>query len=395
MPKITKRFLDSLRPPERGERRYFDERLPGFGVRVRETGAIAFVYQYRVKGRRKSQTRTIGRYPKLTVEMARTEAKRLAGELVSGTDPAEELRTRQAHSQRFETLADLYFENYLKRTRTDKAVATTLELLDPLKEQFGVRPWRELTSADVERFHRSRTATPRQANKLVDRLSSVLNYGQKLNRVPTWANPCLDVDRFPERKRERYFSEDELQRIAKAISQLEDEGGIPQFAGPAIRFLALTGLRLREALTLRWEDVDFDRGSINLRSTKTGPRGQVPLPSAAIDLLSDLDRFSENPYCFPGGLRGQELKNLQRPFKAACELAGVPDARLHDLRHSAASLGISSGLSLPMIGGVLGHRSPSTTNRYAHLADDLQRQAANLIGDAVAAALGSKPKDQE
>ena len=312
----------------------------------------------------------------------------MAGELVSGTDPAEELRTRQANSQSFESLADLYFENYLKRTRTDKAVATTLELLDPLKEQFGERPWRELTSADVERFHRNRSATPRQANKLVDRLSSVLNYGQKLNRVPTWANPCLDVDRFPERKRERYFSEDELQRIAKAISQLEDEGSIPQFAGPAILFLTLTTLRLREALTLRWEDVNFEKGSIYLRSTKTGPRSRKAIPEVAMKLLASLTRFPENPYCFPGGLRGQELRNLQRPFRKVCALARVSDARLHDLRHSGASLGIAEGLSLPMVGKVLGHRSPATTNRYAHLADDPERQAAEQIGQAAARALG-------
>ncbi|MCK9378252.1 MAG: site-specific integrase, partial [Syntrophobacterales bacterium] len=192
-----------------------------------------------------------------------------------------------------------------------------------------------------------------------------------------------------ENKRERYLSVEELARVGAVLTQAEAEGKESPVPVAAIRLLMLTGARLGEALGLRWEWVDLERGCIFLPDSKTG-RKMIPLGAFALSLLQRLPRAAGNHHVFPGLKLGDHLHDLHGPWRRIRTAAGLEGVRLHDLRHTWASMGAASGLSLPLIGAVLGHSEPSTTQRYSHLANDPLRAAADLVDAKVAEAM-SKP----
>ena len=154
--------------------------------------------------------------------------------------------------------------------------------------------------------------------------------------------------------------------------------------------LLFTGARLSEILTLRWDWIDFQRGVIRLPDSKTGPK-TLYLNAPALSVLSALPRIEGNPFVICGDKKGAHLVNLQKPWRAIRTSAALSDVRLHDLRHTFASVGASGGASLPMIGALLGHSQPQTTDRYAHLAADPLRAASDAIAGRIAAAMGPKP----
>lgn len=164
---------------------------------------------------------------------------------------------------------------------------------------------------------------------------------------------------------------------------------IDPFAVAAIRLLMLTGARLREVLNLEWSHVDFERGLLRLPDSKTGKK-TIVLGGAALLLLEGLPRAGRFVIASTsaGSKDERPRSDLNRPWRAVREAAGLPELRIHDLRHSAAAVGAGAGLSLHQIGGLLGHTQARTTAKYAHLAADPQRRAADLIGNEVAAALG-------
>ena len=174
-------------------------------------------------------------------------------------------------------------------------------------------------------------------------------------------------------------------RVVAVLSDAEKTGGENPFVIAAIRLLLFTGARLGEILTLRWEYVDLDRELINLPDSKTG-RKLIYLNSLAMDVLTDLPRVEGNPFVIVGNKAGAHLVNIRKPWYRSREAAGIDDVRIHDLRHSFASIAVSGGLTLPLIGKLLGHRKSATTERYAHLADDPIRAAneeiAQLLGRA-------------
>jgi integrase len=162
----------------------------------------------------------------------------------------------------------------------------------------------------------------------------------------------------------------------------------------ALRLLLFTGCRLSEILTLSWDEVDLENQCLRLRESKTGAK-VVYLPPPAIEVLSVIERQDDNPFVIVGAKRGSHLVNLQKPWRRIRAKAGLEDVRIHDLRHSFASVAAASGLSLPIIGALLGHNQPQTTQRYAHLAADPLRQAANQIAIEIARAMhGSKTSEK-
>ena len=246
------------------------------------------------------------------------------------------------------------------------------------------------------------------------------------------ANPARQIDRYPEKGRERYLTAEELRCLGKAMRDAEtvglpwqvDETGpkakhIPKdrrsrvvdpYAVAAIRLLMLTGARLREILDARWDYIDWDRGLMFLPDSKTG-RKTIYLSDAALGLLTDLPRMKGNPYIIPGKNKGEPRSDLKRPWAAIVFAAGLTEAkdaknakdksgnkrkrmskeqpalRIHDLRHTFASLGVGISLGLPVVGKLLGHSQAGTTQRYAHLDADPLHKAANLIGSQIAAAI--------
>ena len=192
---------------------------------------------------------------------------------------------------------------------------------------------------------------------------------------PDGSNPCRHVKRYKERKRERFLSPEETERLGEVLRDAEQE--MPS-AVAAIRLLLLTGCRLSEIQFLRWEDVKED--CIELPDAKTGGR-VVPLGPEARAVLESLPREDGNPWVIAGKLPGSHLTDLQRPWRRIRERAGLEDVRIHDLRHSYASRALALGESLTMIGKLLGHTQVQTTARYAHLArDSIQNAAARITG---------------
>jgi integrase len=203
-------------------------------------------------------------------------------------------------------------------------------------------------------------------------------------------NPCVGIERFAEEKRKRYLSASELKRLGGALREAEARNLISPFSLAAIRLLLFTGARLSEILTLRWTEVDQERACLQLRDSKTGAK-TIHLSRAALEVLENLPRTSGNPFVICGQRDGSHLVNLQKAWRVVRELAGLGDLRLHDLRHSFASIGVGEGLGLPLLGGLLGHTQPATTARYAHLANDPLKTANELIGTRLSELLGADP----
>lgn len=201
---------------------------------------------------------------------------------------------------------------------------------------------------------------------------------------PDGSNPCRHVKKYREDKRERYLTREELQRLGAALVQAERTKAESPFAIAAIGLLILTGARLTEILTLRWEYVDLADGVLRLPASKTGAK-DVYLNEAAIKLLREIPRMAGNPHVITGKKSGARLINLRKPWRRLCMVAKLQGVRIHDLRHSFASIAVGAGMTV--IGKLLGHSQPATTARYAHLAADPIRAASNLVGTEISTAM--------
>lgn len=213
-----------------------------------------------------------------------------------------------------------------------------------------------------------------------------------MNLAETWGmrdrhtNPCEDIERYPERKRERFLSDTELQRLGSVLAQAECEQTEGRYAVAAFRLLLLTGCRLSETVKLEWRHVNIDSGELHLPDSKTGAK-TVHLGESAAEVLRDLPRVARNPYVIVGKREGSYLSDLQHPWRRLRAAAGLDGVRIHDLRHTFASGGLAVGEGLSMIGKLLGHTQIQTSARYAHLASDPMKAAANKISDRLASAL--------
>jgi integrase len=214
----------------------------------------------------------------------------------------------------------------------------------------------------------------------------MMNLAEQWGLRPDGSNPARHVRKYREVKRERYLSTQELQQLGRTLAQAQAEGSESPFVLAAIALLVLTGARLTEILTLRWVEVDLERQLLRLADSKTGPK-TIYLNDAATNLLRTIPRLADNLYVIAGAKKGARLVNLQKPWRRIRARAGLADVRIHDLRHSFASVAAGVGLSLPVIGKLLGHTQPVTTARYAHLAIDPIRAASNLIGDEIASVM--------
>ena len=374
--RITKPFVDSLQPGEIG----WDSEIKGFGVRCQRRDRV-YVVKYRVAGRQRWLT--IGKHGSpWTPDLARREARRVLGLVADGKDPAEK-KQRDRSAPTIDALCDRFLDEHVEAKSKGRTATEYSRLIDRIvRPELGERKLEEVRTADVERLHFKFRATPYQANRLLALMSKMFNWAGRRGEK----NPCVGVERFPEHKRRRYLSSAELARLGAILSRAEREELTSPYVIAAIRLLIFTGARLNEILTLRWDQVDLERGWLNLADSKTGAK-TIYLNGAAQKLLTTLPRLEGNPFVVPGERAGKHLVNIEKPWRRLRELARLPDVRLHDLRHSFAAIGAGAGLGLPIIGGLLGHTNALTTARYAHLAADPLREAADLIGVTLEKAL--------
>ena len=392
MGKITKKMVDGIKP-EAKDVFLWDTALAGFGVRVKPSGHKGFLVQYRHEGR--TRRFTLGAFGELTVDEARRMAKKILADVASGADPSQERKDgRQALTVK--DLAIRYLREHAEARKKQSSIDRdrqliarfVLPLLGPMKIRAVTRP------DVVQLHHKIGQDTPVQANRLLACLSKMFSLAISWGLRPdALGNPCQYVQRFKESVRERFLTMDELARLGQALADAELDGREMPGAVTAIRLLLLTGLRREEVLTLQWADVDLEHGVLHLRDSKTGGRS-VPISAVALEVLASTPRQAGIPYVCQGKVFGRPFVGLPRVWYRICQNAGLEGVRIHDLRHSFASVGASGGMGLPILGKLLGHTQAATTARYSHLYQDPLKQAADQIGGRIAEALAAAPGEK-
>lgn len=386
MAKLTKRTIDALSPTET-DAIIWDDDLPGFGLRVKSSGVRTYLIQYRTRTGQ-SRRLALGRHGVLTPDEARQLAREKLSEVRRGGDPAGEIK----EARKAPTLADLadrYTQEWAtQRKKASSAGLDATNLRNHILPALGKKKVAAVTRRDIERLHAllgkypDGTPSPVRANRVLALLSKMFGLAEEWGIIPRGTNPCRGLRKFKERRRERYLSPEEFERLCRMLDRMEHEGTIPAPMAALVRLLVLTGCRLGEIQKLRWDHVDFSRQCLLLPDSKTGAK-TVLLSTPTIELLAQLPKATDNPHVIPGRLPGSFLVGIEHIWQRIRRAAGLEDVRLHDLRHSFASIMAGLGEGLPVIGKALGHTQASTTQRYAHLAADPVRRAVERAGNAI------------
>jgi integrase len=411
--RLTDAMVRKTLPPVRGQIMVWDGEVKGFALRVTPGGAKAFVLDYRAEGRQRRIT--LGAYPDWSVQAARKTAKELKREVDHGRDPMGE-RHAERTAPTIEELWGRYQLEHLPRKAPRSQVDELIMWEKIILPRFGKMRVAAITTDDVDALHHDITTirgTPIRANRTVEVLRKAFNLAIRWH----WRedNPASGVRKNAEEKRNRYLNRNEIAALARAVHEHNEP-----VSANAIKLLMLTGARRGEVLGATWEMFDLDNGVWTKPSAHTKQRRlhRVPLNSPALRLLMDMkeraaqkakeSRATLNPFLF-SGLDGKPLTDIKRSWLSICRKAGLAEkvekrrrngkpikakkgepitnwrttVRIHDLRHSFASILVSAGASLPLIGQMLGHTQPATTARYAHLFDDPLRQAAEAVGEFI------------
>ena len=443
--RFTETFIKGLAPPEKGARWEWDSELTGFLIRVfaptrsHPEGARTFYLSYWLKGEKRYR---IGSWPDWSVTAARDEAKAMRKRVDRGEDPAT-VRRELRDAPTMQELWDRYRADHLPRKAAKSQREDTKMVERHILPHIGRdRRVVEVHHGDIVALHRAVTDTGRPvlANRVVSCASKMFSLALKPMqgearawRDPALGNPCRGVERNPEDGKERFLSTPELAAVTDALAAY----GITP-ATNCVRLIMLTGCRPAEAMRATWAQFDLPGFWIKPSShTKQRKVHRAPLNPAAQELIERLRKPDSKPsdHLFEGRDSGKPLQRLdacweavredatvalweqssnpkvtklvadltrklgRRPTAPECQAmaeprnvtlpVGVRNVRLYDLRHSFASIGAAGGLSLPIIGKLLGHTRTLTTARYAHLADDPLREATEKIGKVITAASGS------
>jgi integrase len=408
--KITKRAVDGLAPVGGAETTLWDSEVKGFGVRARMAGGKSYILHYRAGTGRGAALRklTIGKHGSpWTPETARIEAKRLLAEVAAGRDPAT-ARQLERDALTFGQLINLYLTEGTGHKKASTLKADRGRIEHHLRPLLGKLRADRIGRAEVERMRNAVTAgktAEKTASTQKRRPGSIATGGKgaaaqcvalvssiyafAIGRGLCADSPARGVKKAPVRKVERFLSEAEIARLAEALDAEVQQSGNP-YPPAAIKLLLLTGCRKGEITNLRWDHVDFERQCLRLLDSKTGAK-VVYLNAPARALLQELPRVADNRRVIPGMRADGAGPAIDKVWFRVRNAAGLADVRLHDLRHSFASVGAAGGLSLPIIGALLGHKHATTTARYAHLSADPLRAANDAVGAKIAAAMSRKP----
>ena len=397
--KISNRTVEGLVASER-DVVFWDAELQGFGVRVYPSGAKVYVVQTRQGGR--SRRVSVGRHGVISASHARRRAALIIARLKAGEEPLPP-RSRPANELRV-TVAELgerFLREYVEVRCKPWTVTTYRGALDLwILPALGRMQVGAVTHAHVSALHYRLRDIPYRANQVVAILNRMFSLAEVWGLRREGAHPCRSIRKYREFHRERFLSEEEFRRLGRVLNEVEAGTGTKRArslgvsVAAAIRLLILTGCRRNEILTLKWEDVDLGAHELKLRDSKTGPR-VVPLPPAAVAVLSALPRVPGNPWVISGARQGGRLSNLNDHWLRVREMAQLEGVRLHDLRHSFASRALALGESLSTIARLLGHGQVTTTARYAHLARDAVKASTSRVGADIAADLGLRPSSKD
>ena len=385
MGRITKKTVDALTARQR-EYMLWDADLKGFGVRVHPSGRKVYLVKYRLDGR--VIKKTIGPHGAIPPAAARARAAEIITAAMTGRDLTGRVLSPPTDTTTMHELAGRFLDEHVPvRCKPSTAHSYGIAIRQHVVPHLGSRSVAGITRADVADLHHAMRATPYAANRTLGILSAMFSAAELWGLRPQGSNPCRYVKRFRERKRERFLSDAEYRRLGAVLREAESTGTESATAVAAIRLLMLTGCRLSEIMNLRWEDVSLQAGELRLRDSKTGAK-RVHLGGPAVAVLRGMERKEGNPWVIAGRRPGTRIASLHFPWARIRRRAGLDDVRIHDLRHSFASGGLLVGEGLPMIGKLLGHSHVQTTARYAHLADDPVKAAADRIASRIAKVAG-------
>jgi integrase len=408
---LTAAKLLNLKPPSSGMIELQDAVSRGLSLRVFSSGKSVWTYRYRPQDGTGRKRVRIGEYPAVGLSEARKRADRHRGKIFEGADPAADLKAKR-NAPTLQQVIDRYLNEEVSAKRKPSTLALNEHYLNNLiAPELGSKKLAGITRADVSVLHREIGADRQvSANRAMQSLSALYTFAGRHGLVPEGYNPVRGLEKFREYGRERYLTGEEMTRLGETLRVAETEGlpwpedadasrskherkaenkrtVLSKYVTGAIRLLLFTGCRLREILHLRWSEIDFERGLLLLADSKTG-RKAVILNAPALEVLNGLDRLGE--FVILGDSLERPRADLSRPWDLVRHHAGLADLRIHDLRHTHASVGAGSGLGLPLIGRLLGHRHQATTAKYAHLDNDPLKRASNRIGAEISAALDNR-----
>jgi integrase len=352
---------------------------------------------------------TLGAVGTVSADEARNRARNILAAVRLGRDPGGE-RQRSRETPTIAEVAERFLADEAARLKTGTLANYAGYFRKYAAPKLGTLKINAVTPADVARLHRGiGREKPVTANRVVEALGSLIRYAEGEGLVERGFKPTAGIKAYRETARERFLSTGELGRLGAALEEGEGDGipwavdesrptskHVPKtdqrtrldpFAAAAIRLLIFTGARLREVLHLEWQHVDFERGLLLLPDSKTG-RKTIVLNAPALAILANLPRLG--PFVIPGADAKRPRADLKRPWDLVTTRAELQGLRIHDLRHGFASIGAAGGMGLPIVGKLLGHASPATTSRYAHLDADPLRKASNTIAATLEAALGRR-----
>ncbi|WP_415714472.1 tyrosine-type recombinase/integrase [Roseibium sp.] len=408
--KLTKSRIDKA-SSEKADYFLWDTELKGFGLKVSKGGRKTYVCKYRVGSGRTAPSRrmTIGAHGSpWTLDQARSEARKILGRAANGEDPAKEKQDEKKQIT-VAQLCDLYLEHGVG-TKKQSTIATDKGRIERhIKPLLGSKRVPTVNRADIRRFLQDvaagKTATDQKTGKFgraivrggkgtatrtVGLLGGIFAYAEDAGLIEL--NPVRGIKRFKDKKGERFLSQVEMVALGQAMSDGLKQGQNRQ-AIAVLKLLMFTGARKGEIEALKWENVDLAAGYLRIEESKTGQKS-IPLNTEALEILRELTRVSGSPFVFPA-LRGKgHYQGTTKVWRVIRERAGLSDVRMHDLRHSFASIAVSGGASLPIIGALLGHADNSTTQRYAHLHDDPVKAASEAVGSAIGKHIGDKKNTQ-
>jgi len=376
MPKLTKRFVENIKPDQEGPLKFWDADLKGFGVVVMQSGRRTYCIQYRNQHRVVKRFK-IGVHGQLTTEEARALAKKHLASVAHGEDPAAQKKQHQILSTVSE-LANDYIERHGSRKREKSLKEDTKLLNNIILPALGDKKVVHISRREIESLHLCHEKTPYQANRTLALLSKMFS----LATAWGWRNdnPVIGIERYEEEKRDRWLDDDELNRLWEVLDRYPKHRTSYVF-----KLLILTGARKGEVIQSTWDQFDLEKGVWTKPShmTKQKRKEHLPLSTEAIEVLHTLKELNKNnsQFLFPGKVEGKPLQEVKTFWSSVIKEAKLENVRIHDLRHTHASHLVSSGLSLSIVGKLLGHTQASTTQRYAHLADEPLRKATSMFGE--------------
>lgn len=406
--KITKSVIDKLEPKEKD---YFlwDETLKGFGIKITPKGVKVYIAQYRTAGGRRGTVKrvTIGKHGSpWTPDAARDEAKQILALVVQGEDPAENKRIQRTMLTVSE-LCDEYLQEGTSSKKESTLVSDRGRIERHIKPLIGKLPVNSITQQDIKRLMndiaQGKTATNIKtglrgraivtggkgtATRTVGLLGGIFSYAVELGLID--GNPVHGIKRFKDKKNERFLSSEELALVGQALDKAaEDNKNTHAIA--IIRLLIFTGARRGEIEGLKWKEVDIPGHRLNLEDSKTGQKS-ISLNEVAMAILEEQRKTKrvKSSYVFPSERGEGHYVGTARFWSKLRETIELDDVRIHDLRHTFASIGVSSGTPLMIVGKLLGHTDHSTTQRYAHLGENPVNIAVEQIGAEIEKAMRLK-----